>query len=279
MPNVDSPKRTATPDDAITVASIATLAFIFADIAHEGLGHGFGFYFAGGKSSMLTTTRLIEWIVLPDPQWRISDLGGPAGNLILALFAWLGLRFFRTRPVQLRFFLWLAMAFSLFWAIGYLIFCGVTGRGDWIALVAGTKYLIFGRVLFVLVGIALYRLSIRLIAKELFGIVPPVERETKARVWRLIWISYIFGGMIASAGAILDPRGGLEILKSGALSSFGAAAGLLAVPAIFSRLPLGSAPPVEQSVSRHLAWVLAAAAASIYYIGILGPGILLWFGD
>jgi hypothetical protein len=278
MPNTDTPKPHSTPDDLITVASIAVLAFIFADVAHEGLGHGLGFYFVGGKSSMLTTTRLITWITLPDPQWRIFDLGGPAGNLALALGAWLGLRFVRTRPVQLRFFLWLVMAFSLFWAFGYLLFCGVTGRGDWMALIAGTRFQTAGRVLFVLIGIALYRYSVRLVARVLVCILPLNGAAAKTRVSRLIWFSYIFGGLIACAGAILDPRGAMEILRSGALSSFGAAIGLLAVPAFAAQLPQESSI-ADQPLSRHLAWILAAVAASIYYIWILGPGILMWFGD
>jgi hypothetical protein len=278
MPNTDTLKSPAIPDDSITVASIAALAFIFADLAHEGLGHGLGFYFAGGKSSMLTTTRLIVWITLPDPQWRVFDLGGPVGNLALALVTWLALRSFRARPVQLKFFLWLVMAFSLFWAFGYLIFCGATGRGDWMALIAGTRMLAIGRVLFVLIGIALYRFLIRLLASELRKIIPGSESNTRGRLSRLIWLSYIFGGLIACAGAILDPRGAIEILKSGALSSFGAAAGLLVIPAIYSRLPQQQGYP-NRPVSRHLAWVLAAAGASIYYIAILGPGILMWFGN
>jgi hypothetical protein len=83
MSTSENLKPSTSVDDSITVASIAALAFMFADLAHQGLGHGFGFYFAGGKSSMLTTTRLIEWITLPELQWRLFDLGGPAGNLAI----------------------------------------------------------------------------------------------------------------------------------------------------------------------------------------------------
>jgi hypothetical protein len=276
MPRTDNPKPLVPADDVITVASIAVLAFIVADLAHEGLGHGLGFYFAGGKSSLLTTTRLIVWIALPDPQWRIFDLGGPAGNLTLALLAWIGLRLFLTRPVQLRFFLWLAMAFSLFWAFGYLIFCGVTGHGDWMALVAATNFLIPGRILFFFAGILLYRLTIHLLARELHWIVPAHSPNSKSRLSHLISLSYISGGVIACAGAILDPRGALEILRSGALCSFGAAVGLLFVAGVFVQLPEKQARP-DQPVSRHLAWILAAAAVSLYYIAIIGPGIQMYF--
>ncbi len=275
MPNADNSQPLATHDDTLTVISIAALAFVVADLAHEGVGHGFGFYFAGGHSCMLTTTRLVEWVTLPDPQWRIFDLGGPFGNLLFALLAWTALRFLRKRPVQLRFFLWLVMAFSLFWAFGYLIYCGATGRGDWMALLTGTKFVTFGRILFVIFGIVLYPLSIRLLAKELPSI---VATHTRARVSRLIWLSYISGGVIACAGAALDPRGAMEILRSGALSSFGAAVGLLLVARTFSSSP-GTQPLTDQPVSRHLAWILFASAACLYYVAILGPGILMYLGN
>ncbi len=169
------------------------------------------------------------------------------------------------------------MVFSLFWALGYLIFSGVLGRGDWMAMVEGTKYLWPGRIVFVVAGIALYRASIRLAAKELRWIIPVHGANAKSRAARLIWISYLFGGLIACAGPILDPRGRFEILNSGALSSFGAAIGMLFVANIFFRLP-EEHTPADEAITRGLPWILAAAAGAIYYVGILGPGILLWFG-
>lgn len=278
MPLAENSKSFAPSDDTLTVVSIAALAFIVADLAHEGVGHGFGFYFAGGHSCMLTTTRLIEWVQLPDPKWRIFDLGGPAGNLIFALLGWLGLRRFRARPVHLRLFFWLLMAFSLFWAFGYLIFSGVTGQGDWMALIQVTRFLIPGRILFFIAGIFLYRLSVRLVARELRSILPVHSAITKARLSRLIWLSYLSGGLIACAGAVLDPRGPIEILKSGALTGFGTAIGLFYVARIFSRTP-DQQPVPDAPVFRHLAWILAASAASLYFIAILGPGILMYLGD
>ncbi len=276
MPNTEIPKPPPTSDHPLTVASIAAIAYVFADLAHQGVGHGLGFYFAGGKSCMLTTTHLVEWITLADPQWRIFELGGPAGNIVLALLAWLGLRLLRKRPIHLKLFLWLVLAFNLFWAIGYLIFCGFMGRGDWMALLPVTKYVTLGRILFVVLGIVLYYHFIRFFVAELRSIFPVGGENTKARVSRLIWLSYICGGLIACAGATLDPQGPLEILRSGALSSFGAAMGLLLVARSYSRLPETQAS-LPQPVARHLAWILAAVASSLYYIAILGPGILMYF--
>ena len=278
MPTAANPKILATSDNTLTVVSIAALAFVIADLAHEGVGHGFGFYFAGGHSCMLTTTRLIAWIKLPDPQWRMFDFGGPVGNLLIAMLSGLGLRFLRQRPVHLRFFLWLVMAFSLFWAFGYMIFCGVTGRGDWMALIEGTRFLVFGRIAFVLFGLLLYRTSIRLLTRELRRIWPADDAAASSRVSRLLRISYVSGGVIACAGAALDPWGPVEILRSGALSSFGAAVGLLLIARIFSA-STENQDLAPLPVYRHLAWILFATAACLYYIAILGPGILMYLGN
>ena len=276
-PSANSSRPVRNLDDLWTVISVAMLAFIVADIAHEAFGHILGFYLAGGQSGLASTTRLIVWVTLGDPQWRIFDLGGPAGNLIFALLAWLAQRFVRTRPLPLKLFLWLLMAFSLFWAFGYLIFSGVLGRGDWMALITGTRFVWPGRVLFVVLGIVLYRASIRLAASELRWLIHIRDANDRARLVRLIWISYISGGVIACAGAILDPRGPFEILNSGALSSFAGAIGLLYVPRNLFRM---AQLPGEANnpISRDLPWLIAAAAGAIYYVGILGPGILIWLG-
>jgi hypothetical protein len=288
MPHTpDPPTRisvSATPsivDDRITVCSIAVLAYVIANVAHEGAGHALGFYLAGGKSGMLTTTRLIEWIALPDPQWRIFDLGGPAGNLACAFSAWLVQRLVRRRPVQLRFFLWLVMVFSLFWSFGYMIFSGITGIGDWMALFRNTPFLWPGRVLLVLLGFFLYRASIQVAARELRFVISRTDADSVSRITHLIWISYLSAGLIACAGATLDPRGAAEIVRSGAMSSFAAFLGLFFVPNNFLRffksLEVPDAP--EKPISWDLPWILAALAGAIYFIGILGPGILIYLGD
>ena len=258
--------------DRITIAAIAVLAFVFADIAHEVVGHGIGFFIAGGRSCILTTTRIIETQRLGDRGGEILDMGGPAGNLGFAGISWLAQRLLHRPAPRLRLLLWLVMAFSLFWGFGYLIFCGAAARGDWFALVRLAPNVWLWRILFVAVGLALYRGSIRLAASELHWIVPTSDSNWPTRVRRLVFISYVSGGLIACAGAALDPHGPMEILNSGALSSFAAAIGLLKVPGLFPAS--GEEHVTSQSgVSRSVGWIIAAAAAPLFYVAILGPGI------
>ncbi len=126
-----------TEDDFMTVAAIGILAFVSTDIAHEVAGHGVGLLMAGGRLGILTTTRLIHGSRLPNPNWRIFDMGGPAGNLTWAATCFLAQRMIRGARPQTSLFLWTTMFFSLFWEFGYLMKCGTTGYGDWMALIRG----------------------------------------------------------------------------------------------------------------------------------------------
>ncbi len=263
-------------DDRTTIVAISVIAFVLADIAHEVLGHGLGFLIAGGRSGIFTTTRLMATQNLGDSGSKLFDLGGPAGNLLFAALPWLAQRGLRQPAPHLRLFLWLLMASSLFWGIGYVIFSGALARGDWFALIRDSSNLWIWRVLFVIVGIALYRASTRLVAAELHWIIPKSDPASRFRVRRLAWLSYIAGGLISCAGAALDPRGAMEILNSGALSGFASAVGLLWVPGLF---PLYGQEhdTAGHAVSRGFAWIAAGLAVSVFYIAVLGPGIKFAF--
>jgi hypothetical protein len=259
-------------DDRWTLAAIAVLAYIVANIAHESIGHGVGLILAGGRSGILTTTRLLISRPVPNPYWRIFDLGGPAGNLVCAGLAWVGLRRSAGTHSGLRLFLWLTMCFSLYWAFGYLLFCGILGRGDWMALLPDGFWP--GRVVFALAGFALYRATTRIAARELGRILDNSERS-RSRTRRLTGIAWLAGGIVATAGAALDPRGPLEMLNSGALSSFGAAIGLLQIPGLIGRTQADAEAPNNRpfALTRSTSWIVAAIAASIFFIAILGRGI------
>ena len=272
MPTRDSPVSPAPPDDRTTVVAIAVLAFIVADMAHETLGHGIGYFLGGGTSGIFTTTRIIPALWLSGRHADVFDLGGPAGNLLFAVLPWLAQRLVRSSALRLRLFLCLLMAYSLFWAFGYLMFCGVVARGDWFALIREASPLWLWRSLFVVAGVFLYRLSIRLVASDWHWILSKDDPGSRFRLRRLILLSYISGGLIACAGAALDPYGWKEIFNSGALAGFAAPVGLLWMPTLFARFGQERASATGP-ISRSLAWIAAAFLASIFFIAILGPGI------
>jgi hypothetical protein len=220
-------------DDVSTVAAIAILAFISADIAHEVLGHGIGLLIAGGRSGILTTTRLISESQLPNSNWRIFDLAGPAGNLTWAGACFLVQRLLRRAAPRLRLFLWTCMAFSLLWEFGYLLKCAVTGYGDDMAIIWGLRPAWVWRALIFSIGLLLYRAALSVISSELHFILSLKESQWRPRMVRILLTLCSAGGLIACAGAIFDPRGQIEIVKSAALSSFASWVGLFAVPFFF----------------------------------------------
>jgi hypothetical protein len=60
-------------DDAPTLAALAILAFIVADVAHEVIGHGAAYLALGGRSFVMTTTRWIGQGVHVDAASGRSD--------------------------------------------------------------------------------------------------------------------------------------------------------------------------------------------------------------
>jgi hypothetical protein len=194
MPTHDTPVHLVAADDRTTIVAIAVLVFILADIAHETFGHGIGYFLAGGASGIFTTTRVIPALWLSDSHADIFDLGGPAGNLVFAALPSLAQPLVRSPAPRLRLFLVLLMAYSLFWAFGYLLLRGVDARGDWFAVIQDASPLWLWRVVFVVARFALYRFSMCLFAAEFHWILSKDDPDSRFRLRRLILLSYIAGG-------------------------------------------------------------------------------------
>ncbi len=263
---------TACSDDLITVAAIGIVAFISTDIAHEVAGHGIGLLIAGGRSGIFTTTRLIHEPPLPAPGWRIFDIGGPAGNLIWAGACLLAQRRMSPAAPALRLFLWATMSFSLLWEFGYLMKCGLTGQGDAIALVSGLKPAGLWQALLFAIGLLWYVRSLSFINAELHFVVSAKEAGWRTRLVKLLRTLCGAGGLIACAGPVFDPRGRMEILNSGVLTSFASWVGLVRLPSRFPGYP-DKTNANSGSVGRSLPLILLAVVASVCYVTILGPGI------
>lgn len=267
----DAGRSVTRDDDLITVAAIGILAFISTDIAHEVAGHALGLLLAGGRSGIFTTTRLIYESQLPNPNWRIFDIGGPAGNLIWAGACFLAQRSIRAAGPRLRLFLWTSMSFSMFWEFGYLIKCGVTGHGDWMALIEGLAPIWAWRATLFVIGVALYRAAISVSTSELHFILGINTTESRRRLVHLIITLCVAGSAIACAGAIFDPRGRIEMLNSGAPASLASWVGLLFVLFLFSSQAKGKSA-AGSPVHRSIPVILLATAALVTFVAVLGPG-------
>jgi len=164
------------------------------------------------------------------------------------------------------------MSFSLLWEFGYLMKCGVTGQGDATALTRGLTPGWVWRVLMFGIGLFLYRGALSLTSSELHFVLSANNAQWRSRLRRLLVTLCIAGGLIACAGPIFDPRGRIEMLNSGALTSFVSWVGLFAAPSLFPS-HAGKNLIVVSPLGRSVLTILLAASASVLFVAILGPGI------
>jgi hypothetical protein len=163
------------------------------------------------------------------------------------------------------------MVFDLLVSSGYVAFSGVSDCGDAAVLIAGLHPHIAWRGGLILLGSAVYFLSMWAAALELKRFAG--TDDAGKRLGRLVWIPYATAGVFACCtGALNQTMGHGVALGLAAASSFGGAWGIVLLPhmqrGIHAR---GASPPVY--VNRSAAWECAAAAVTIGFLFFIGPGI------
>src|SRR5262245_56554223 len=124
--------------DVLTVACIAILAYITADISHEAVGHGGACMLVGCTPHPVTSMQFDgDSSQLPQSASRIIAAGGSVMNLIVAAVAAFLLGRTKLQHPGRWFFLWLLATVSLMQATGYLLYSGLGDIGDWTEVIAG----------------------------------------------------------------------------------------------------------------------------------------------
>jgi hypothetical protein len=247
-------------DDRLTTAAIAVAAAALTTVAHEAIGHGSACLALGGHVTQLTSVYF---------DCSVHDLwlpaAGPLGNLAAALLSWLALRALPLGSPRLRLLLLLTMAFSIFWAAGYLFYSAATGEGD-NAIVAR---ILFGepdwpwRIALFVLGLMLYRIGIRAAAVEArpFG-----NEEGRAR--NLLYLSFVAGSFASIIAALFYAPDRLHAAIQGALEIGGAAIPFLFLPRLIR--PGGRDEP---QIARSFAWIALCAPVFIGFVATLGRGL------
>ncbi|MGH9866023.1 MAG: hypothetical protein ACRD4H_11470, partial [Candidatus Acidiferrales bacterium] len=130
--SASEPSLHATPD-VWTISAIAVVAYVIADIIHEGLGHGGMCVLTGGHPLALSSVYF-----QCEHEGRLVAAAGTLANLAAALVSWIASRFV-LRSTRLRYFLWLLMTINLLEFGGYFLFSGVGNIGDWAAVIQGLQ--------------------------------------------------------------------------------------------------------------------------------------------
>lgn len=245
----------------LTLLAIACASFFVADVAHEAFGHAGACVVLGGKTLSLSTTYEDCSI-----RSRWIDGAGPAAGLIVALLAWAWLRLARPRSQNMRVFLCLLFAFASFWNVGYMVFSGLLDRGDWKFVTEGLKPVAGWHAALVVLGVVLYVAAMRALGAALVR-----NFDHAGTGWRpqsFAVIALAGAAVLATAGAVFDPRGHAIILTDAlpsALSSFGL---VRAGFAVYRRRPgLRIATPTSP------VWIAVGFVCAAIFVALLGPGL------
>jgi hypothetical protein len=256
-------------DDPLTIAGIAIIAYILANVLHEGVGHGGACLVAGGKVLVISTVHMEC-----SEETRLVMAGGTLMNLAAGAFCFaLGRIMARTSP-RLKYFVWLAMTVSLFSAAGYFAFSGIGGFGDWAAFIQGLGPPWACRIGMTSFGATAYLLVARLSLLELRPLIGSDRENRYARAVRLSKMPYFAGGLLVCVAGSLNPQGMILVALSAAASTFGGTSGLLWMTNWLhgDRIPLGSAPE-PLPIRRSWPWIVTGFVVALAFVMVLGPGV------
>ncbi len=260
-------------DDRLTLAALGVLAFALANVSHEALGHGLATLAVGDKPVLLCTCYFdssgyySKWI----------PAAGGVMNLAVGFGSLLAMRLSSRWSPPLRYFLLLVAAFNLFFAFGYPAYSGIAQFGDWAAVISGLMPNWLWRVLLVLIAIAGYYGSMRLLGRAIAPFAGTAGSTTggpldKARLHRLTLIPYLAAMILACMAGALNPKGWLTMLTAG-LPAAAAAFGLTQMDHFVgsgsSEVPQDFIEPIQRSIP----WIMAAIVVTFFFVGVLGRGI------
>ncbi|MBS0297050.1 MAG: hypothetical protein JSR45_12120 [Proteobacteria bacterium] len=245
--------------DPITVMAIAAATACIAAFAHEAAGHGGACLALGGRITQLTS---VYFHCKPGDAWIAA--GGPIGNLVAFALIWLGLRALPVGKPHLRLMLLLLMAFSIFWAAGYLPYSMWRHDGDYYF---AAKDLIPGPEMVwhwggIILGVVLYLLGAAAVTRAGAAW---ADQAAGTRMRRLGWLA---GTVSAVAAAALYAPDRKEAMAQAFLEV--GAASLPLLLALRSRAPGGVA---EAPVGRSLPWIAVSLAIFAAFAATLGRGL------
>lgn len=278
MPAEDPTPATTRDPDPLTIAAIGMLAYLLANVAHEGLGHGGACVLVGGRPLALSSawfqgdlTGVSAWGL------RAEKAGGTVVNLLVGAGAYVWLRYGAFKSPHLRYFAWLTMTVNLLQGGGYLMVSPLAGFGDWKEFLVGLEPALGLKLGLTALGLALSCLGLYAAiatADPLLGR-DGAERSRRAR-W-LCWLPYaLVGAGVFSVAALFNP-GGPVFIATSAAAHLGGTAWLAWLPAWVRRTRAG-APEAPAALTRHLGWALAGGAAMLICVVVLGPSIPLTGG-
>ncbi len=267
--------RRDVPSDRLTVAAMAVLVYVAANVLHEGLGHGGACVLTGGAPRLWTSVSF-QCDVASAGAGRLVAAGGTVTNLIAGGLAALAYRRSAPDRVAQRFCWWLFATVNLLQAFGYWLFSGVGRIGDWAVVMAPVEPQWLWRAVLAVAGGVLYWLATRrafmALGRWIGG--PASTRYAVGR--RLAWVAYLTGALLYMLSGLLNPGGVFLLAVSAAAASLGGTSGL-AWGANFLRDSKDGADTAATAarITGNPRLIVAAAIVALLFVFVLGPGISL----
>jgi hypothetical protein len=256
--------------DMLTLIAIAIVAYVFASVIHEDIGHGGACLLTGGHPLALSTVHFEC-----GGENKLVAAGGTIANCVFGILFLVMLKVVPRCLVSFRYFLWLSMTINLLQAGGYFLFSGIGNIGDWAAVIQGWHPAWAWRVGMTVLGIASYLMFIFLALLELTPFLGAMGPDRVRRARTLCMVPYFSGGILSCLAGLFNPVGMILVAISAAAASFGGTSGLAWMWKRMrdnrfqsSDLQL-EAPVIERSNS----WIATAAVLAIVFVVVLGPGL------
>ena len=145
----------------LTLIFIGIMAYIFADIIHEAVGHGLTSLILGNKINLLTTVYFRS-----EKHSYITDAFGPLLNLAAGLLIMAFLKRADIFNLYIKLLLILTMAFNFFWFSWMCFYGGLTNKGDFAFYISSKTGLFIWQLFLIIFGLLSYYISFTIIIKR-----------------------------------------------------------------------------------------------------------------
>jgi hypothetical protein len=264
--------------DFLTLVAKSVLAYLFATMLHEHLGHALAALLLGAPLTELGAFYVAyNSDLLSDLSRRIVDLAGPGMSFLTGLVGFVLLGRFLKASSQLKYFLWLFGSISLLTATGYMLFSGVSGLGDFGNTPDGATFQLepawLWRILLIVIGGASYFLVARFSAGKMNILIGGEGSERIRRAQTFAVFSYLSGALASILTGLLNPYGMIIVLISAMASSIGGTSGLLWMMQFLKGMKPGGGLPFQ--LGRKWSWIVIGFVFMLLYGLLLGPSIML----
>jgi hypothetical protein len=268
--------------DTLTLIAIAVLVYSASSFIHEGLGHGGACLLVGGHPVEVSSVHFDGDSHYP----KLVSSGGTIANLITGALSLIALRLLshgakdplRSQRAHLRYFVWLLMTVNLLQGGGYFLYSGIGNIGDWAEIITGLQPAWPWRIGLAALGAVTYLIFIWISLREVLQFLPNAGEPRWRAAKKLMLVPYLAGGVQSCVAGMLNPVGMILVAISAAAASLGGTSGLAWMWQFLRGDKIQSLSSVhfgEEGIglSRSIPWIVAASAAGILFVAVLGPGV------